>query len=574
VIAAWALAALAGSIEGRVVDPDGEPATNATVIVYDRRLGFANASTGSTGTFRIDDLPDGPYRVRVVPYAAADLVEEWAHDTLTVCEGEVFGVASGGADPFVDIALEHGSVVRGVVVDPLGAPVANALVSARAVDAPQAYLRADVTDADGAFEVRGLATWSEGPTTYRLEVDAEGWPVQQLGGGYIAAEAVPVDVVRGTTHDVGTHALREGIHVAGTATGPSGEPVTGEARVYSGTQSVEVDFTDGVWAVSGLPPGQVLPWVRAAGYGTTWWPDADRPGERIEMLEEGATRDDVDIVLPAESRLRGRLLGTADTSSIAVLAYNDDQTVGVGAISDEAGEFGVGSLHPGAYTVFVFGAGAGYLDDFARTPSGERLVVEVTAPGDSPVVDVTLVRGARVSGTVRDRVTDEPVYGASVHAEGQATGSTRLISTDRRGEWALDGLPADAWALWVDYEPYCPTDPGWASIHHPDRVNPALVEVLHLVGGDDVTWDPRLPPDHDHDGMDDGWEGDHGLDPTRDDSLEDPDGDGFVNLEEYVLGTDPAGEIEEEEGCGGCGGGAATMFPLALFPWWRRRRVR
>jgi hypothetical protein len=43
------------------------------------------------------------------------------------------------------------------------------------------------------------------------------------------------------------------------------------------------------------------------------------------------------------------------------------------------------------------------------------------------------------------------------------------------------------------------------------------------------------PVDSDDDGMpDDAWEEAHGLDPTRDDSIADRDGDGYTNLEEYL----------------------------------------
>jgi hypothetical protein len=48
-----------------------------------------------------------------------------------------------------------------------------------------------------------------------------------------------------------------------------------------------------------------------------------------------------------------------------------------------------------------------------------------------------------------------------------------------------------------------------------------------------------LDPDTEGDGMDDGWEVQHGLLPLTDDAGEDSDGDGFTNLEEWETGTDP-----------------------------------
>lgn len=56
-----------------------------------------------------------------------------------------------------------------------------------------------------------------------------------------------------------------------------------------------------------------------------------------------------------------------------------------------------------------------------------------------------------------------------------------------------------------------------------------------------LTWHTyQYDPDADKDSMNDRWEHDHGLDPTRDDSASDFDGDGLSNLAEYTGATNPA----------------------------------
>ena len=45
--------------------------------------------------------------------------------------------------------------------------------------------------------------------------------------------------------------------------------------------------------------------------------------------------------------------------------------------------------------------------------------------------------------------------------------------------------------------------------------------------------------DTDNDGMPDGWEVQHGLNPLVNDAEEDLDGDGFSNIKEYQEGTLP-----------------------------------
>ncbi len=54
--------------------------------------------------------------------------------------------------------------------------------------------------------------------------------------------------------------------------------------------------------------------------------------------------------------------------------------------------------------------------------------------------------------------------------------------------------------------------------------------------------------DTDNDGMDDDWELAHGLDNETDDTLEDPDEDGLINIQEYILGCHPQENDTDEDG--------------------------
>lgn len=70
------------------------------------------------------------------------------------------------------------------------------------------------------------------------------------------------------------------------------------------------------------------------------------------------------------------------------------------------------------------------------------------------------------------------------------------------------------------------------------------------------------PNDSDTDGdlMPDGWEVGYGLSPLVDDANEDPDGDGYTNLTEYLNGTDPTNRISPHNGAMGFLGGIQLLL--------------
>jgi hypothetical protein len=106
----------------------------------------------------------------------------------------------------------------------------------------------------------------------------------------------------------------------------------------------------------------------------------------------------------------------------------------------------------------------------------------------------------------------------------------------------------------------------WRSSVDPDEIEP-----ISLI---DEQWEEGLlfvmPADDDHDLMGDRWEEEHGLDASRDDSAEDPDEDGVINLIEYREGTDPR-DPAGARGCS-CGKGSAALLLLPLAGLRRRRR--
>lgn len=573
-------AALAASLSGTVTDDAGRPVAGALVQAYDVLLRAEEGETDADGRFRIDDLPAGTWRVRAVPTYTDNLVTRWHPQAQGFCESDGQTLALLADATGVDIELAEGAEIRGRLVDSAGAPIAAEVVWAIAADeATDALLdRPTLTGPTGEFAIRGLDAPAAGAGLWTLYARPEGFPDQYLGGVYRRDEGEPIDLPARGARSVGDWVLKDGILVAGRAVGPGGPIVGGNVHVYAGGQVVTVQTDDaGRYEAVGLPPGDVLPWVSAEGHALTYFPDHDRPTAYAGTVpDEGGVFEVDDLVAPAEARLLLELVDPEDGEGLGGLSgllYNSDQTVGRGDVADDAGRLVIDRLHPGDYRLYVWGEAAGYADDWVRGADDEPLPLTVTAAGDSAPVALGLPRAGVVSGQVRGE-SGAPLPGAAVALRRERDGALAVATSDREGRYRIGGLAEGEWTVQAAAQPPCPGDPSAVTVYLGPTVNPAWQDRVALAPGARVEGlDFWLPDDADRDRMGDTWERQMGLDPTRDDGAEDPDGDTYDNLTEYHLGTDPRGAGAGAAGCGGCGGGAGAallLLPLAAL----RRRGR
>ncbi|MFT7521988.1 MAG: hypothetical protein ACI9MC_004140 [Kiritimatiellia bacterium] len=569
----WLLATLAfgGELLGGVFDVDEQPVEGAYIGLYDTFFELV-ATVGPTsvdGRWRVEVAP-GRYRVRVVPGMELNLVEAWVPgEVQDECDAEPFDVVSEAVVDGADLALAEGGIIRGRVLDGAGWPAESIEVwAAPASGGITTQERADLTGSQGRFELRGLTPGE----TWVVELRGEDRPDQLVPGTYSDDAAEVLSVEAGQTVQAPDTHLSPGITVGGQVRAPDGGLAEVFVFVYSDGQ-IEVDKTDeeGRYEVLGLRPGEVVAWVSTDGYAKTYHPNLPTPEVRVPLPDDNDRADDVDLDLPIEARITGQLIGAGDLSAAGVVAFTPDQSVGLGVPSTEDGVFSVGRLHGGPWNLYLAVDGAGYLPGYWLDDDGERMVIDV--PAEQEVhVRVPLRPAAQIVG----RITDPdglPVPNADLLATSEISEELIYAVSDENGEYALRGLVGDSWHVLAELNPPCRVDPARVRMHLGDTPDPNSRRPAVLAAGEVLTWNPTLPDDADRDGMDDRWERRVGLDPTRDDSGEDPDGDLVLNRVEYWEDSDPL--RGRTCGCDGTSGvGSWWLGWSVLWLVGRRRRSR
>lgn len=562
-------AELTGSLDGPL------PSGDVLVEAIDTSLRVVGeVLVADDGDFHLEGLPALPVRLRVSPVDEQGLPDRYYPDGDGWCEGALVSLARGQVANGHRISLVTGAQLTGRLLGPDGTPAAGAAVIATPVDdGPITWQRSVLADDDGIFALTGLPTSASG---LRLALTHDTLPDTRVGG-YDVIDAEVFQLQDGEVRDLGDVAFGEGVSLAGVVQDEAGLPVAGAAvrvRIGAVTERVDTD-ADGRWALGGLRAGDAEVWVAQDGWAVHYWPGADRPSERIHLSEDGDDATDVNLVLTPETTLSGQITdGPEGLEEVGLKAVNDDGSVSIKVDVDADGAFTARRLAAGDWTLWIDGDALGGVADSARDRDGQVLSWRLAAGQAADAGALPWVAEGVLSGRVRD-ADGLPVLGATVTALPDDAGLPQLTAaTDDHGRYSLEGMVAGAYRVRVSVDAPCDGDPGYVDTWWPDARLQSQAQALRPVAGavlDDVDW--VIPTDRDHDGMDDRWETARGLDPTVDDGGLDPDGDGYSNLEEYQLGTDPVSSGGRGAAVGGCGG-SLSLAGLWLLPLGWRRRLR
>lgn len=414
------------ALSGRVIDDKKRPlagarvfATNASEplpVVDPRRDGVL---TAPDGTFAIPTLSAGTWRITATAGDHAPATSE----PITV-DGE-------HARTGVELVVTSGAVVRGIVTDTAGKPVAAADVRVVA----QGFVswrarRQAFTGEDGRFAIDGLArrgvevvAWHESGASAIVPVDFEATAEQEI--------ELVLDInggIRGTVVDKTGQPIGDAQVIAE----PDWSGGTADRAVWS-VRGVQEAVTDqgGAFSFSGLPDGSYR--VRAA-----------RPGasEAALALSAGVVAKPGDaairIVVPADGRVIGKVQLQGGTPPAAF-------TVTLGGTNPlpfaaKDGSFAVAAA-AGSYPLVVSGLGFVTTSKQATISEGK----------DTDLGTITVTPGRSISGRVLDE-HGTPVAKATVAAGVLLTGGgaelyiknesieAKDTETDENGRFVLHGF--------------------------------------------------------------------------------------------------------------------------------------
>lgn len=433
---------------------DARPVADAEVIVRDDAGGDLGARrTAADGTARFDAMPGA---ARTLFVRAAGHVDAWLYLAPRSAPGSGVGTRA------VDVALQRGTVVRGVVVEAVSArPVARADVSVR---------RGGTLD--------GISSWSSEGAFLSLATDdegrfrADGVPLGEIVSIFVAApgfvratRALMFGDGANTQPEVRIHLERAATFVGrvldadGVAADAAVVVAVDVSQAVAGLTDAESDAREAEDLEARLAPaGNLIHSQPSATCDATgaFTLDGLRPGRSYRVFAErrGAVRSRVSarLVAPAGG---GRLpvgdLRLRRTGSLVVRVTDPQGTPVEGAraridpwageelyaalhAADTAGVLRFAALAPGTHLVRV--SGAGFVPQVVTCDVGSDVEREVR---------VVLARGTHVEGVVVDDrgvpVVDASVAATPVDVSG-GDGAGGGASTDGAGRFRIDGLRA------------------------------------------------------------------------------------------------------------------------------------
>jgi hypothetical protein len=461
----------AGRIEGTVTDADTDaPIPGQNVCIW-HGWAFTCGTSGTDGRYAITGLPPGAYPVYanggsagygLLYYDGAS--GQPSYGNLVPPGAVKVTVTAGTATGSIDFALHAGARILGAVTEEgTATPLPN--VTLNVVSEFGQQVMSTKTDANGHYALGGL-----GAGTYYLRTDnADGYANECYGG-----EACPVvqaadfsetlgslDFIGGTpivlaaqgTASNVDFALAKGGRISGRVTNERGSGIGNPGitvfdAAHRKVAGATTDNDGNYVSAQGLPAGDYYVLAGSGMYVPEVYDDLTclgcSPSDGTPVtVTTGATTPNVDFVLTRGGQIAGRVVDQATGKGFPVnVEVWNDSGVRINRDNEPGGDFTgayvTGGLPAGTYWVKTRNW-SGYVDEAYANVVCTQSCDPHGLPGATPVevaagavtwgIDISLARGALVTGTVTN-AAGEPMGGM----QGQVYDAGGKLVTD----WGTD----------------------------------------------------------------------------------------------------------------------------------------
>ena len=433
-----------GTISGTVTDStSGLPVSGVLVNAFGSgptaSSAVATATTSSSGTYTLSDVPPGTYYVDFEDHSGGHQLQ-WYDDEPSLGQADPVEVGAGITVPGVNASLVRGGSIAGTVTD-ASSHAALQGVCASVYTANDVFTNAGgCTNASGNFQTTGVPNGS-----YIVYFsDSNNIYLGQWSGGTASEfDASSVSVTVGAvTPNVDASMLRGG-EITGTVTDSvTHDPISDIcATTYSASDAFSEGCSNasGAYAITGLATGSYdVSFSDNSGVGYL----AQDYASTVEVTKPSTTSG-----INAAMVLGGRITGTITDATthdpvagICVGAANGGGSSGTGC-SNASGVYTISGLSTGSYDVsFSDSTGVGYLtQDYATA-------VHVAEPSTTSGINAAMVLGGGITGTITDATTHDPIANICAYSSVEG-GTTADACSNASGVYSITGLATGSYSV-------------------------------------------------------------------------------------------------------------------------------
>lgn len=263
---------MGASISGKATVPAGvDPGSLQADVTSANGSYSGSTQLGADGSYKVNGLPAGSYKVRFSGYNSA-ILQQWYAGASSEATATPVMLAAGEDRTGIDATLVVGASVSGTVTAPAGVNVGSIQATVyQAGGTNPNYVASSQVNADGTYKVAGLPTGS-----YKVQFAGynTGTLVQWYAGASSFEAATPVTLTEGQDHGLINATLVKGASISGKVTASAGVDLSGvQANLYTSDSYSYAGWAqvtaDGSYKFAGLTAGSYKVLFSAGNSGGT-----------------------------------------------------------------------------------------------------------------------------------------------------------------------------------------------------------------------------------------------------------------------------------------------------------------